>query len=127
MTPLGLGAEHCREALERYREGVASLAALINAPQRAGPGNDTLVAYDELINDLAVDSLARRGPNGSIRMSQVEAELFAPVVTSVHRDLETLARERPSPKWLPTLRAIDRRLEEVEHDIERWHRQVGVD
>jgi len=122
MTPLGLGAEHCREALERYREGVACLAALINAPQKTGPGSDTLVAYDDLVNRLAVDSLARRGPNGSSRMSQVEAELFAPAVTSAHRELETLARERPSPKWLPTLTAIDRRLESVEHDLEHWHR-----
>lgn len=127
MTPLGLGAEHCREALERYREGVASLVALINAPQKAGPASDTLVAYDDLISRLAVDSLARRGPRGIQRMSQVEAELFAPAVASIHRDLEQLAHERPSPKWLPTLQAIDRRLEEVEHDIERWHRQVGVD
>jgi hypothetical protein len=50
MTPLGLGAEHCREALERYREGIASLAALIRTPQKTGPGDDTLVAYDELIS-----------------------------------------------------------------------------
>jgi len=127
MTPLGLGAEHCREALERYREGVASLAALINAPQKVGPANDTLVAYDDLISRLAVDSLSRRGPNGTRRMSQVEAELFAPAVTSTHRDLEQLAHERPSAKWLPTLQAIDRRLEAAEHDLDRWNRQVGVD
>jgi len=127
MTPLGLGPEHCREALERYREGVASLAGLLGVPQRAGPGNETLAALDDLVNRLAVDSLSRRGPKGSQRMSQVEAELFEPIVTATHHDLELLARRPPSPEWLPTLRDVDRRLEAAEHDIESWHRRIGVD
>jgi uncharacterized membrane protein YccC len=127
MTPLGLGPEHCREALERYREGVAALAGLLGRPQQAGPGNATLAALDDLVNRLAVDSLSRRGPRGSQRMSLVEAEVFEPVVTAAHHDLEMLARRPPSPEWLPTLRAVDQRLEAGEHDVERWHRQVGVD
>ena len=76
MTPLGLGPEHCREALERYREGVAALAGLLGVPQQAGPGNATLAALDDLVNRLAVDSLSRRGSKGSQRMSQVEVEVF---------------------------------------------------
>jgi uncharacterized membrane protein YccC len=127
MTPLGLGAEHCREALERYREGVAALAGLLATPQRVGPGNATLAALDDLVNRLAVDSLSRRGSKGSHRMTQIEAELFEPVVTATHHELETLARRPPSNEWLPTLHAVDRQLEAAEHDIERWHRQVGVD
>ncbi len=127
MTPLGLGPEHCREALERYREGVAELAGLLSVPQNAGPGNATLAALDDLVNRLAVDSLSRRGSKGGLRMSQVEAELFEPIVTATHHELELLARKPPSPAWLPTLHDVDRRLEAAEHDIERWHRQVGVD
>lgn len=127
MTPLGLGAEHCREALLRYRDSVAELAALVETPQRAGPANGTLAAFDELVNRLAVDSLSRRGPRGHSRMSEVEAELFEPVVTRIHHELESLAQQRPSRSWLATLKAIDRNLAAAEHDIERWHRQVGVD
>ena len=127
MTPLGLGPEHCREALERYRDGVAALAGLLGLPQQAGPGNETLAALDDLVNRLAVDSLSRRGSKGSQRMSQVEAELFEPIVTAAHHDLELLARRPPSAEWLSTLHAVDQRLEAAEHDIERWHRQVGVD
>lgn len=127
MTPLGLGPEHCREALERYREGLAALAGLLAVPQRAGPANETLAALDELVNLLAVDSLSRRGSQGNLRMSAVEAELFEPIVTATHHDLELLARRPPSVEWLPTLREVDRRLEAAEHDIESWHRRVGVD
>jgi len=127
MTPLGLGPEHCREALERYRAGLAELAGLVEVPQRAGPGNATLAALDDLVNRLAVDSLSRRGSKGSQRMTQVEAELFEPVVTATHHELESLARRPPSTEWLSTLRAVDRQFEAAEHDIERWHRQVGVD
>ena len=127
MTPLGLGAEHCREALERYREGVAALAGLLAVPQQAGPGNATLAALDELVNRLAVDSLSRRGSKGSHRMSQVEAELFEPIVTDTHHKLELLARMPPSQEWLPTLQDVDRRLEAAEHDIDSWNRRIGVD
>ena len=127
MTPLGLGAEHCREALERYRERVADLATLVVGPQSNGPGSATLAAIDDLVNGFEVDSLARSGAGGNARMSQVEAELFAPAVTTIHHELEALARQKPSPAWLPMLRQIDRQLLAAEQDIERWHRQVGVD
>jgi hypothetical protein len=60
-------------------------------------------------------------------MSQVEAELFAPAVAAVHHDLEMLAHERPTRRWLPALQALDRRLAAAEEDIERWQRRAGVD
>jgi len=127
MTPLGVGPAHCREALERYRQGVAALAGMLDAPRTPGPGSDTLVIIDELVNGLAVDSLARRGPQGGNRMSPVEATLFAPAVADAYDRLERLARQRPSRSWLPTLEEIDHRLAMAEEDLERWPRRLGVD
>lgn len=127
MTPLGVGPEHCRESLEQYRQRIAGLAALLDIPQATLPGSDALVALDDLVARLEVDSLARQGPGGSSRMSMVEAELFAPAVMQAHQDLVTLSRQQPSGSWLPALTSIDRRLAAVEDDLERWHRQVGVD
>lgn len=127
MTPLGIGPEHCREALEGYRQGVVALAGLLDAPRTTGPGSDTLVIVDELLNGLAVDSLARRGPQGGTRMSPAEAKLFAPAVSDAYDRLERLARQRPSRSWLPTLEEIDHRLAIAEDDLERWPRRVGVD
>jgi hypothetical protein len=127
MTPLGVGPEHCHEALESYREGVAALAAMLRGPQVNGPGNATLAAFDDLVNRFEVDARARTGPIGSARMSQVEAQLFAPAVTTIHHDLESLARQRPAPHWLPALQAIDRKLLAAEHDLERWRRDAVLD
>jgi hypothetical protein len=127
MTPLGVGPEHCRESLEQYRQRIAGLAALLGIPQAMLPGSDALVALDELMAQLEVDVLVRRGPGGADRMSVAESELFAPTVSQVHRDLANLSRQRPSPNWLPALTEIDRRLAAAEDDLDRWQRQVGVD
>jgi hypothetical protein len=127
MTPLGVGPEHCRESLEQYRQRIAGLAALLGIPQAMLPGSDALVALDELMAQLEVDALVRRGPGGAGRMTTVESELFAPAVSQAHRDLADLSRQRPSANWLPALTEIDRKLAAVEHDLDRWHRQVGID
>jgi hypothetical protein len=127
MTPLGVGAEHCRESLERYRQRLAALAELVNLPRAALPGSDALVALDDLVAQLEVDSLARQGLAGAGRMSAAESELFAPAVWRAHQSLEVLSRQKPSRGWLPSLTAIDRELAAVEEDLERWQRQVGVD
>ena len=127
MTPLGVGAAYCREALERYRGSIAELAGLLEAPRMNGPAGATLVAFDELVHGLAVDSLARRGPQGSARMSPAEARLFAPALSDAYDRLERLARQRPSRSWLPTLEEIDHRLAAAEEGLERWSRQVDAD
>lgn len=127
MTPLGVGPEHCRESLEQYRQRIAGLAALLGIPQTILPGSDALVALDELMAQLEVDALVRRGPGGAGRMTVVESELFAPAVSQAHKDLSDLSRERPSASWLPALSEIDRKLAAVEDDLDRWNRRVGVD
>ena len=119
MTPPGIGPDRCREALGRYRAGIAELGRLLAADPRQRQFGDALTVLDDLMTSLEVDTLARRGTSSRYRMSTAEAEFFVPAVTLVRRRLGTLSRGRPSGDWLPGLREIDEVLAAADGGVER--------
>jgi hypothetical protein len=100
VNSLGRGWRSCAVALQQYHRDVRRLR------QRARRGEDAAALRAELqqlMFDLEVDVMARAGPAGRSRMTEVERNLLYPTLLGVHQALERVpAGDRPAA-WKPHL------------------------
>jgi len=125
VTPLGVGATDCREAVARYRARIGDLVRALAGEHTARPVAEPRSLLVELLASLEVDTLVRRSGTGEGRMSFVEARVFAPVVERAHGALRDLSDHPVSPAWLPALTEVDRSFGVAEARMTRWQQRVG--
>lgn len=122
MTVLGLNHDACVDALEQYLARFRELELAIEREREgavaAAHGGNADVLLDRLLFQLEVDARARESGPGRERMSTIEHDVFAPVVSDLSARFARLATLRPPRQWLPVLMAAQASVLAV---LERLH------
>jgi len=125
VTPLGIGATDCREAVARYRARIGDLVHVLAGDQAPRSAAEPSSLLDDLLGSLEVDMLVRRSGTGEGRMSFVEARIFAPAVKRAHGALHGLSGHPVSPAWVPALNEVDRSFGVADARMARWQHRLG--
>jgi hypothetical protein len=103
MTVLGLDRDDCVDALEQYLQRFRELAAVAEAEKGSGGTAAADSLLDRLLFQLEVDAQSRASTPGRERMSTVEFDVFAPVVSDLCARLARLTQLQPPSRWLPVI------------------------
>jgi hypothetical protein len=105
MTVLGLDHDACVTALEQYLARIRELADAAAREQGSGGTGTADSMLDRLRFQLEVDAQSRASAPGRERMTPIEFDVFAPLMTELSRRLARVAQLQPPRAWVPALLA----------------------